>query len=69
MKAMVLFGHKLCEICSKNRATIKLTRVDDGQVHVVEIGEFGRVIIGFPDFLVHREAERIITPLRYIEDR
>jgi protein arginine kinase activator len=29
---MVLFGHKLCEICSKNRATIKLTRVDDGQV-------------------------------------
>lgn len=29
---MVLFGHKLCEICNKNRATLKLTRVDDGNV-------------------------------------
>jgi protein arginine kinase activator len=29
---MVFFGHKLCDICNKNRATIKMTQVDDGQV-------------------------------------
>lgn len=26
---MALLGHKLCDICNKNRATIKLTRIDD----------------------------------------
>jgi protein arginine kinase activator len=29
---MALFGHKLCDICNKNRATVKLTRVDPGGV-------------------------------------
>jgi protein arginine kinase activator len=29
---VALFGHKLCDLCSKNRATIKYTRVEDSQV-------------------------------------
>ncbi len=29
---MALFGHKLCDLCGTNRATIKLTRVDGEQV-------------------------------------
>ncbi len=29
---MPLFGHKLCDICNKNRATIKLSRIDAEQL-------------------------------------
>lgn len=29
---MALFGHKLCDLCNKARATVKITRIDPGEI-------------------------------------